>query len=274
MSQMPSQDRTTCSRRVIAWLLTPLFFIAVFAVEATLDTGLLRGASAAEATSSMSKDEFERRVHDYLLAHPEVIAEALNGLEAKQREQEMSKAREGLKSRTGEVFRDPNSPAGGNPKGDATLVEFFDYNCPYCRQMTSIMIEAEKADPQLRVVYKEFPILGPNSLFAAKAALAADRQGKYVAFHRALYQARGPVDEGKVLQAAKAVGLDVNRLKTDMQDPKISAQLDKNIELARALNINGTPGFVVGEAIFASATDLKTLQRRIAQARKLPPENR
>lgn len=274
MSQMPAQGRAKRSRRVISWWLTPLLFAAALGGWFTLDTGLWRGASAVESTSSMSKDEFEQRVHDYLLAHPEVIAEAINSLEAKRREQELGQAREGLKSRLGEVFRDPNSPVGGNPKGDATLVEFFDYNCPYCRQMTSIMIEAEKADPQLRVVYKEFPILGPNSLFAAKAALAADRQGKYVAFHRALYQARGPVNESKVLETAKTIGLDVNRLKADMQDPKIGAQLVKNIELARALNINGTPGFVIGETVFASATDLKTLQGLIEQARKLPPENR
>ncbi len=194
-------------------------------------------------------------------------------LEAKQREDETCKAQAGLKSKTGDVFRDAASPVGGNPKGDVTLVEFFDYNCPYCRQMTSIMIEAEKADPQLRVVYKEFPILGP-SLLAAKAALAADRQGKYVVFNRALYQTRGPIDGGKVLEAAKTVGLDVDRLKADMQNPKISAQLDKNIELARALNINGTPGFVIGETIFASATDLKTLQRLIEKARKSPMEYR
>lgn len=274
MSQMPAQGRGKRSRRFISWLLTPLFFAAALGAWFTLDESLWRGASATEITSSMSKDEFERRVHDYLLAHPEVIAEAINSLEAKRREQEVSQAREGLKSRLGEVFRDPNSPVGGNPKGDATLVEFFDYNCPYCRQMTSIMIEAEKADPQLRVVYKEFPILGSNSLFAAKAALAADRQGKYVAFHRALYQARSPVNESKVLETAKTIGLDVNRLKADIQDPKIGAQLDKNIELARALNINGTPGFVVGDTIFAGATDLKTLQGLIGQARKLPPERR
>jgi protein-disulfide isomerase len=269
-----SKDRPKCPRRIVTRLITLLFFVAAFGVWLGLDTGFWRGVRAAEAPSSTSKAEFEQRVHDYLLAHPEVIGEAINRLEAKQREAETSKAQVGLKSKTGQVYRDAASPVGGNPKGNVTLVEFFDYNCPYCRQMTSIMIEAEKADPQLRIVYKEFPILGPNSLLAAKAALAADRQGKYVAFHRALYQTRGSIDGGKVLEAAKTVGLDVDRLKTDMQDPKISSQLDKNIELARALNINGTPGFVIGEAIFASATDLKTLQRLIEQARKSPPEYR
>ncbi len=274
MTESPSQDRTKRSRRIIDWLLVSLFFVAAFGAWFTLDIGVRRGVSAAEVVSSMSKDEFERRVHDYLLAHPEVVAEAINRLEARQREQEAATSQAALKSRVDEVFHDPNSPIGGNLKGDATLVEFFDYNCPYCKQMALVMIEAEKADSRLRVVYKEFPILGPSSLFAAKAALAAERQGKYVAFHRALYQVRGPVDEGKTLEVAKTVGLDVNRLKADMQDPKIRAQLDKNIELARVLNITGTPGFAVGEKVFTGATDLKSLQTMIASARSAPVTSR
>lgn len=274
MTELQLRRGAKRSRRIVGRLLVPLFFIAAFGAWFALDPGFRQGVSAAEAASSMSKDEFEKRVHDYLLAHPEVVAEAVNRLEARQHEQEAAVAQAALKSRVDEVFRDPNSPIGGNPKGDATLVEFFDYNCPYCHQMATVMIEAEKADPRLRVVYKEFPILGPNSLFAAKAALAADRQGKYVAFHRALYQVRGPVDESKVLEAAKTVGLDVNRLKADMKDPKISAQIDKNNELARALNITGTPGFAVGEKVFTGATDLKTLQTMIASARSAPTTKR
>ncbi len=258
------------TRIISSRLFALLLFAAAIGTWLMFDPGIRQGLSAAEVASSMPKDEFERRVHDYLLAHPEVIAEAINRLEAQQRDQEVIKARAGLKSRTTEVFRDPNSPIGGNPKGDATLVEFFDYNCPYCRQMAKVMIDAEKADPQLRVVYKEFPILGPTSVFAAKAALAADRQGKYITFHRALIQVRGTIDEGKVLEVAKTVGLDVNRLKADLQDPIISSRIDNNIDLARALNINGTPGFAIGEAIFTGATDLKSLQAMIAAARKAP----
>jgi len=241
----------------------------------TLRAGLNTGeATAAEATAGMSKDEFERRVHDYLIAHPEVIGEAVNRLEALQREQEAKQAQVVLKSRADQVFHDPDDPVGGNPNGDATLVEFFDYNCPYCKRMAPVMTQAEAADPKLRIVYKEFPILGPSSLFAAKTALAANKQGKYVAFHRALYELRGPVDEAKVLEVAKVVGLDVARLKADMQAPEISAGLDKNIKLAQALGINGTPGFVIGDNVFTGATDLKSLQATIAAARKLPVTGR
>ncbi len=165
-----------------------------------------------------------------------------------------------LKAHTDEVFRDPDSPVGGNPKGDVTLVEFFDYNCPYCRQMAPVMTQAEADDPRLRIVYKEFPILGPGSVVAAKAALAANKQGKYVAFHRALYQIRGPVEESKVLAAAATLGLDVDRLKADMQDPAIAGLLGRTLKLAQALRITGTPGFVAGDQILVGATDLKTLQ--------------
>ncbi len=231
-------------------------------------------ATAADANAGMSKEQFERRVHDYLIAHPEVIGEAINRLEVRQREQEAKQAGATLKLHADQVFRDPDDPIGGNPKGDVTLVEFFDYNCPYCKRMAPIMTQAEAADPRLRIVYKEFPILGPNSLFAAKAALAANKQGKYVAFHRALYEVRGPVDDAKVLEAAKSVGLDVARLKVDMQAPEIGARLDQNIKLAQALGINGTPGFAIGDNVFTGASDLKSLQAAVAAARKSPAMSR
>lgn len=218
----------------------------------------------------ISKSEFERRAHDYLVEHPEVIAEAIDRLRAQQSERQAAQAQTAVRARAVDVFRDPDSPVGGNANGNATLVEFFDYNCPYCRQMAPLMAQAEAADPQLRIVYKEFPILGPGSVFAAKAALAANNQGKYVAFHQALYQIRGAVDEAKVLDVAGKLGLNVGRLKTDMQAPAIETQLSKNLDLARALGINGTPGFVVADKVFTGATDLKSLQTVIEASRKSP----
>jgi protein-disulfide isomerase len=143
--------------------------------------------------SGASQDEFDRRVHDYLMAHPAVIMECVNRLGARACEKAETDIQKVLQARTDEVFRDPDCPASGNLNGDVTLVEFFDYNCPYGRQVAPVVAEAQQADSQLRVVYKEFPILGPNSTVAAKAALAAHKQGKYVEFHRALYQLRGAV---------------------------------------------------------------------------------
>ena len=189
-------------------------------------------------------------------------------LEERERVAQASAAKSVLKTRADELLRDAESPAGGNQKADVTLVEFFDYNCPYCRQVAPLVAKAEGNDPKLRIVYKEFPILGANSSFAARAALAAHRQGKYVPFHRALMEAKGTVTETGVLEAAGRVGLDLVRLKVDMADRAIQAAIDRNLALARALNINGTPGFVIGEQIVPGAVDLATIERLIREARE------
>ena len=279
MTELAPLKRPKRPSRMIGVALLSLMLIGAVGAWAALDSGArwtrnFDKAVAAEAPATMSKAEFEQRVRAYLLEHPEVIGEAINRLEVQQREQDAKLGQAALKSHLNEVFGDANDPVGGNLKGDATLVEFFDYNCPYCKQMASVMIQAESTDPRLRIVYKEFPILGPDSLFAAKAALAANKQGKYVTFHRALYQVRGHVDENKVLEAAKVVGLDIARLKVDMQAPEIVARLDQNIKLAQALGINGTPGFAIGDRVFTGATDLKSLQTVIEASRKSQATNR
>lgn len=169
-----------------------------------------------------------------------------------------------------ELLRDTDSPVGGNSDGDVTLVEFFDYNCPYCRQMVPIIAQAEAADPLLRVVYKAWPILDTSSIAPAKAALAADRQGKFIALHRALYQLRGEVDESKALKAAESIGLDIERLKSDMQDPAIEAMVKRNLSLAGVLGIDGTPGFVIGTHILLGPLQLTALQAAIRDARLVP----
>jgi protein-disulfide isomerase len=166
-----------------------------------------------------------------------------------------------------ELLRDAESPVEGNPDGDVTLVEFFDYNCPYCRQMLPTIAQAEAADPLLRVVYKVWPILGTSSIAPAKAALAAGRQGQFIALHRALYQIRGEVDESKALAAAQSIGLDMERLKSDMRSPATEAAVKRNLALASALGIDGTPGFVIGTRVFAGPTDLTALQVAVGEAR-------
>lgn len=192
----------------------------------------------------------------------------MQSLEARRRTAAQTEAQAVLAARADEVFHDTASPIGGNPQGDVTMVEFFDYNCPYCRQVAPVMAEAEAADRQLRIVYKEFPILGPDSVFAARAALAAHRQERYVAFHQALMKVRGAVNEEAVIAAAAQVGLDIERLKADMEDAAVQAAIDRNLALAGALRINGTPGFVIGNEILRGATDLKTLQALIGSARE------
>lgn len=252
-------------RRIMIGAMLPAFILGVGGMHYTDSVKLLLGNPAAAA--DMSQDEFEQRVKSYLLAHPEVIGEVLSRLEAKRGEQDTAEGKAALKAHAAEVFQDPYSPVGGNANGDVTLVEFFDYNCAYCKMMAPLMAKATEADPKLRIVYKEFPILGEGSVYAAKAALAANKQGKYEALHRALYQVRGAVAEAKVLEVARAVGLDVDRLKTDMQDKAIESTLDKNVKLGEALHITGTPGFVAGEQVSTGARDLGALQAFIVQAR-------
>ncbi|WP_217577272.1 DsbA family protein [Mesorhizobium sp. GbtcB19] len=258
---------TSASARLTGWCSPGIFrrlVIAIIAGWLLLNPGTREAAFAA---GEMSQDQLDQRIHDYILAHPEVLVQALQSLDERQREADAAQAKETLKARANDIFQDKQSPVGGNAQGDVTLVEFFDYNCPYCRLMAPIMDQAMADDPQLRIVYKEFPILGPDSVFAAKAALAAERQGKYREFHKALYGSRTRVTEAVVLKIAAETGLDVERMKGDMQKPDIQALIDRNAELAQALRITGTPGFVAGGQIFPGATDLANLKKLIEQAR-------
>lgn len=263
-------ERPKFSRKSLPWLLVPALAIAAGAIWFALDPGFRNSGSAQMTAASDEPDEFGRRVRAYLLENPQVIVEAMQVLQARQQAAEASEVEAVLAARADEVFRDPMSPITGNPDGDVSLVEFFDYNCPYCRRVAPVVADAEAADPQLRIVYKEFPILGPGSAFAAKAALAAHRQGLYFTFHEALMQAGGRADESSVLAVAEDVGLDLERLKSDMKDPEIQAAIDRNLALAEALRITGTPGFVVGKRILRGATDLETLQTLIREARAAP----
>jgi protein-disulfide isomerase len=252
--------------RKSGWLLLPALLVAAGAVWFVADPGFRTPAGPSEASSNIPQDEFDRRVRAYILENPEVLVEAMQRLQSRQRAAKASEAEAALDARADEVFRDAASPVGGIPDGNITLVVFFDYNCPYCRRVAPVMIEAETADSRLRIVYKEFPILGPNSLYAAKAALAAHRQGCYVAFHKALMQAKGTAHAGSVLAVAAKVGLDVARIRADMEDLAIQDAIDRNL----ALRITGTPGFVVGQRILRGATDLRTLQGLIREARTEP----
>jgi len=240
------------------WLLLPILLVAAGAIWFVVDPGFRTADAPPEAFSDMPGDEFERRNRAYILENPEVLFEAMQRLRARQRAAEANEAAAVLSARADEVFRDPASPMGGNPEGDVTPVDFFDYNCPYCRQVAPVMNDAEAADPRLRIVYKEFPILGANSVYAAKAALAAHRQGRYMAFHEALMQADGAANPESVLVAAAEVGLDVAPLKADIEDPAIQKAIDRNLALARDLRITGTPSFVVGERVLRGATDQNT----------------
>jgi protein-disulfide isomerase len=248
-------------RRVTPWLVLAVLIGAGgwFAIQSL----------GAQESSPAPADAFEQRVRDYLLKHPETVVEALQRYQQAQQADTASLDRAAIASQKDALFNDALAPVGGNPEGDVTLVEFFDYNCPYCRRVAPAVLEAEQRDPQLRIVYKEFPILGPNSEYAARAALAAHRQNpeKYIELHNALMASSGVVDEARVLEAARSAGLDLGRLKAGMEDPAISEAIARNLAAAEALRITGTPGFVIGNYVFRGATDTATLEALIKRAR-------
>ncbi len=263
---MPKTSKTV-PLKIVGWGAVVLFAVAAVAVWLVADPGFRGSHSNSQVASSMPKDEFERRVRSYLLEKPEVLREAIEKLRERDASARNRELQAVIKSRADELYNDPTSPVGGNPKGDVTLVEFFDYNCPYCRRVAPVMDKAEASDGKLRIVYKEFPILGQNSMFAALAALAADRQGKYLPFHKALMAAKSGATPSSVMTIAEKTGLDLGRLKTDMKDPKIKATIERNIALAQALRINGTPGFVVGNEIIRGAIEFEALTAYINRAR-------
>jgi protein SCO1/2 len=210
---------------------------------------------------------FETQALAFVRAHPEAIIESIHMLDARQKVAETDEVSAALGQKDDEIFNDASAPVGVNPKGKTLLVEFFDYNCPYCRKEAPILAAAEKADPELRVVYKEFPILGPGSTFAARAALASRTQGKYLAFHDAMFAHPGAIAESSALEIAAQVGLDVERLKKDMQDRAIDAAIKRNLALADALHISGTPTFVAGQQVHPGLVDADGMKSLIAAAR-------
>jgi protein-disulfide isomerase len=225
-------------------------------------------AGASEPFTSDQEEAIRRLVRDYLMKNPEVLLEALQAGEDKMKRDAEEKAKKALSEKRRELERDRDSPVLGNPNGDVTLIEFFDYRCGYCKQVAGTIQTLATEDKQLRIVMKEFPILGKESVFASRAAVAAQRQGKYAPFHMALMNHKGNLTEDAVLKMAASVGLDVDRLRAEMGREEIDAQLRRNYELAQELQIRGTPAFIVGDELIPGAVDLRTLRRKIAEQRK------
>jgi protein-disulfide isomerase len=236
---------------------------------------LLALASAGTAQDSQSTAQQEERMGEilrtYLLKHPEIVEEAMQALRERQAAEAAAKTAQALKEHRDELLADPMSPVVGDPNGRVTVVEFFDYNCPYCRAAGPMVTELLQKKPDVRIVYKDFPTLAPSSRFAARAALAARRQSPelYTAFHDALLNANGRLDEDGVVQIAREAGVDIDRMRAGMEDPAIDKSIDGNIELARAIGVSGTPTFIVGDAMLVGAKPLEQMESAIADAR--PP---
>jgi protein-disulfide isomerase len=226
-----------------------------------------RAQDAAAALDAKQKEEIEALVRQYLLDHPEVLVEALNNYEKKQQEAQAERQRQALIAEAEALENDPAAPVLGNPNGDVTLIEFFDYRCPYCKRVTGALAQLLDEDPQLRLVMKEFPILSQESVQAARAALAAERQGKYHEFHFALMENGGGFSDEEIMTVAEAVGLDTQQLRADMQDPAIEQVLRDNHALAERIGVTGTPAFIVNDRLVPGAIELEQMRALVAEAR-------
>jgi protein-disulfide isomerase len=246
--------------------------IRAIVVLLALIAGLAAGGSAAsmadDALTPAQKDAVNRLVHDYIMEHPEVLVEALKDFDSRQQAVSETERRKAVDDRRADLFNDPAAPIAGNPKGSTTIVEFFDYRCPYCKGLAKDLSDLIDADHDVRFVYKEFPILGAPSEYAARAALAAQQQGKYRPFHEALFAYKGQLTNEIVLDVAGKVGLDMAQLQKDMERPEIAAEIKLNYEIATALKINGTPGFVIGHSVVDGAMPIDKFKALIAQERK------
>ncbi|TAK98568.1 MAG: DsbA family protein [Rhodospirillaceae bacterium] len=211
--------------------------------------------------------ELKRLIHDYIVENPEVINEAVVALQAKDDAARDEKQKSTIAARRQELMDPAEGTVIGNPKGDVTIVEFFDYNCGYCKSMFPAMMETLKEDGKVRLVLKEFPILAPSSVTASKAALAAVKQNKYADLHVAMLGHKGSLSDETIMDLAKNAGLDIPRLQADMKAPEIDKIIARNNELASALQVNGTPAVIVGKTFVAGAIGKDKLKELIAAAR-------
>lgn len=216
--------------------------------------------------STKERRSIEIVIKDYLLANPSIIRDAMQALQDQERREAAERAAENMKSYKQAIFQDPDSPVVGNPNGDVSVVVFFDYNCGYCKKTLPALAGIIANDPSLRVVYKEFPVLGARSLIAAQAALAAAKQGKYAEFHDRLMNSES-ADEESIKVISDAIGLNYERLQKDMADPALNESLARNHNLADSLGIGGTPSYIVGDQIIPGAIDAASLEQVIENVR-------
>ncbi len=249
---------------------------AALGVMALLAVGTIGGAFALmnaafaepeSAGGNLSKKQIERIVHEYIVNHPEVLVEAMEKLQSREEDDKRKKAQENISKLGDKLFNNAADHVTGNPSGDVTIVEFFDYRCGYCKKARPEVLALLKADPKIRLVVKEFPILGKTSETASRAALAAKKQGKYWDFHLALIK-EADLNETRIFELAAANGIDVTRMKTDMQATDVTKVIDTNHELAQKIGVDSTPSFIFGKELVAGALSLEQMQDQVAKARK------
>ncbi len=243
-----------------------LALIAIFAsaVTAVGTVSLLNLMPASDAAESGPIGEV---IHRYIVEHPEVITEAADVLRQRQQAARIAEASRRIEENRSALYEDASAVVTGNVDGDVTIVEFFDYNCPYCKRVYPTLVQLREDDSGLRFIFKDFPILGPASVFAARAALASRNQNKYTEFHDALMSQRERLTNEIILSTAGAIGLDIEQLERDMKDSEIDEIIDRNLALAERLQLTGTPSFIIGETLIPGLADRVYLEAVIAETR-------
>jgi protein-disulfide isomerase len=243
---------------------------AVVAAVTAVGTSYLLVRHTPLGAESADRARVEQMMRDYLTKNPEILVEMTNELDKRQAAEQSGQEQKAISQNADAIFRSPVSHVAGNPNGDVSVVEFFDYNCPYCRQSLPVVLKLINDDAKVRLVLKELPILSADSVAAAKLALAANKQGKYFEMHQKLFAEPGKADKEKALRVAKELGLDVDKLQKDADDPEIKKALDEAKDLAQKLNLQGTPLYLIGDRVVAGAPDdlFDQLKTKVAEVRQ------
>jgi protein-disulfide isomerase len=227
--------------------------------------------ASAQSFTDAQRSDIEAIIKTYLVAHPEVLEEAMNELQKRQTAAETAKHEASIEQNAEVIFNSPRGVTLGNKDGDVAFVEFFDYNCGYCKRAMADMLDLMKNDSKLKVVLKEFPVLGEGSVEAARIAVAVRMQDpsgkKYLDFHQKLLGGRGVADKARAMAAAKDAGLDTARIEKDLASPEVKATIEENLKLAEEMGLNGTPSYVIGKQIVVGAVGLEQLKEKIGVAR-------
>jgi protein-disulfide isomerase len=228
-------------------------------------------SASAQSFTDTQRGDIEAIIKSYLIAHPEVLEEAMNELQKRQTAADTAKHEASIAQNAEAIFNSPRGVTLGNKDGDVTFVEFFDYNCGYCKRAMADMLDLMKNDSKLKVVLKEFPVLSEGSVDAAKVAVAVRMQDptgkKYLDFHQKLLGGRGVADKARAMAAAKDAGLDTARIEKDLASPEVKATIEENMKLAEEMGLNGTPSYVIGKQIVVGAVGLEQLKEKIGIAR-------
>lgn len=225
-------------------------------------------AEASEPFSDAQELSIENIARGVILKNPEIVMQAAQAFQEQQQAERANKSADAVKKNNAQLLENPSDPTAGSKNGDVTLVEFFDYNCGYCKKAHEPLTELLRTDKAVRVVFKEYPILSESSQLAAKAALAAHKQGKYLLMHNALMEYKGSVTLDSIKQMATASGINVDRMLAEMDSADTAAVLSANLELGKSIGATGTPTFVIAEKVVPGAMGLEEMRALVSEARR------